>query len=128
MNTLRKLVSAAAIMLALTAPAAVLAQQGAPASAPAAGQQWQAHGHGMMRMLQNLNLSDSQKTQIAQIMQKFRQSHAEGVRPTQAERDQIHQQVMNVLTPAQRTQFQQDLQQMRQQHGDRDGAPSTPQP
>ena len=127
MNTLRKLVSAAAVMLALAAPAAVLAQQAPPATAPAAGQ-WQGHSHGMMRMMQNLNLSDAQKAQIQQIMQKFRQSHAEGVRPTQAERDQIHQQVMNVLTPAQRTQFQQNLQQMQREHEDRGGAPSTPQP
>jgi Spy/CpxP family protein refolding chaperone len=115
-------------MLALAAPAVVLAQQAGPATAPAAGQQWQGHSHGMMRMMQNLNLSDAQKSQIQQIMQKFRQSHAQGVRPTQAERDQVHQQVMNVLTPAQRTQFQQNLQQMRREHEDRGGAPSTPQP
>jgi Spy/CpxP family protein refolding chaperone len=127
--------------VALIAPVAVFAQQAAQAPAPAASaqDQWQGQHrgghHGFMRMLRGVNLSDSQKAQIHQIMQQFHQAHPEGSLTDPQARRQAHQQlmqqVMNVLTPQQRAQVQQNMQQMRerfQQEHDGDETPATPQP
>jgi Spy/CpxP family protein refolding chaperone len=81
----------------------------------------------MMRMFRDLNLSDQQKTQIRQIMQQFRQSHAEGQRPDAQAREQLRNQIMNVLTPQQRAQYQAKLQHMREQRA-ADGADPSPTP
>lgn len=71
-----------------------------------------------MRMFRGVNLSDQQKTQIKQIMQNFRQSHPRGTQTDpqarRTARQQMMQQVMNVLTPQQRSQVQQNMQRMRQ--------------
>ncbi len=129
MKSLRSLLLPAALGVALIAPVAVFAQQAAQSPAPGAysqGQgQWHGHHRGFMGALHGVNLSDSQKAQIKQIMQQFRQAHPEGsMTDPQARRQarqQLMQQVMNVLTPQQRTQVQQNIQQMRQQHQQQPG-------
>lgn len=128
MKVLRNILMPAAVAVSLILPAGAFAQQ---AAAPAAGptQQWQGHRHGgFMRMFESLNLSAQQKSQIQQIMQQYRQAHPRGSQPDPQARQQMRQQVMNVLTPQQRTQLQQKMQQMRQEHErDNDGA-GQPQP
>jgi len=68
-----------------------------------------------MRLFQGVNLTDQQKTQIRQIMQQYRQAHAPGTPPDPQARRQLHDQILNVLTPAQRAQVEQNMQRMRQE-------------
>jgi Spy/CpxP family protein refolding chaperone len=135
-KSLRSFILPVAIGVALIAPVAVFAQQEGQAPASGTYSQDQRGGHhGFMAMLRGVNLSDSQKSQIRQIMQQFRQAHPQGsITDPQARRQarqQLRQQVMNVLTPQQRAQVQQNMQQMRQrfqQEHDGDQTQSTPQP
>jgi Spy/CpxP family protein refolding chaperone len=131
MAILRNLIVPAAFAAAIMVPAASFAQEtGAPGPAGTQSQgQWQGRSHhgGMMHMLRDLNLSDQQKTQIQQIMQQYRQSHTQGERPDPQAREQLRNQIMNVLTPQQRTQLQAKMQSMRGQ-GERAEPQSTPQP
>lgn len=122
MAILRNLLVPAAFAAAIMVPAASFAQESGtpgPGSTQSQGQ-WQGQGHhrggGMMRMMRDLNLSDQQKTQIQQIMQQFRQSHPQGERPDAQAREQLRNQIMNVLTPQQRTELQAKMQQMRSGH------------
>jgi len=134
-KSLRSLLLPAALGVALIAPVAVFAQQAAQSPAPGSYSQghgqWQGHHRGFMGALRGVNLSDSQKAQIKQIMQQFRQAHPEGsMTDPQARRQarqQLMQQVMNVLTPQQRTQVQQNIQQMRQQYQQQPGGDGHPQ-
>ncbi|MBV8246544.1 MAG: hypothetical protein JOZ38_11515 [Candidatus Eremiobacteraeota bacterium] len=66
---------------------------------------------GGMHMLQQLNLSDQQRSQIRQLMQTYRQSHPAGSPPDPQARQQLREQIRSILTPEQ----QQELQQLRQQ-------------
>ena len=128
MNIFRSLLLPAAMSAALIAPVAVFAQQTNQAPAPGtygtqSQGQWQGrrHGgrHGFMRMMRGVNLSDQQKTQMKQLMQQFRQAHPKGSPPDRQARIQLHQQMLNILTPQQRTQVQQNIQQMRQSRRER---------
>lgn len=138
MKSLKSFLLPAALGVALIAPVAVFAQQDGQAPAPGTFSQGQWQGsrqgghHGFMRVLQGVDLSDSQRAQIKQIVQNFRQSHPEdGTTDPQARRqarEQLMKQIMGVLTPQQRTQVQQNLQQMRQrwqqrQQNEGDGQP-----
>ena len=67
-----------------------------------------------MQALKGVNLSDQQKQQIKQIMSQYRQAHPEGSAPDPQAMQQVHQQIMNVLTPDQQAQVKQNLQQMHQ--------------
>jgi Spy/CpxP family protein refolding chaperone len=57
-------------------------------------------------------------------MQNFRQSH-QGQRPDAQARQQLRDQIMNVLTPQQRSQYEADMQKMRRH---RPEPQPTPQP
>ena len=80
----------------------------------------------MMREMRKLNLSSQQQAQIKQIVTQFRQTHPRGTEPSVQDRQQLHQQIMNVLTPAQQAQFKADMQRERQERMPSTG--STPQP
>jgi periplasmic protein CpxP/Spy len=130
-KNLRSFLLPAVLGAALIAPVAVFAQQANQVPAPAQQQtqgQWQGHRHGghrFMRMLKGVNLSDQQKTQMRQLMQQFRQAHPEGSPPDRQAREQLHQQMLNILTPQQRAQVQQNMQQMRERRQqDRGNQPS----
>jgi|SRR5271165_120992 len=88
----------------------------APATAPLPGQQ-PAHPHApFMRALHSLNLSDSQKTQIMQIVQQTHQANANADPQTRKTNMQsARSQIMQLLTPDQRAQLETTLQQMQQQ-------------
>jgi Spy/CpxP family protein refolding chaperone len=78
----------------------------------------ESHGMGgghMKAEMDKLNLSAAQRTQIQTLMTQFHKAH-QGQRPSATERQQFHQQLLNVLTPQQRTQFENDRQQWRSQH------------
>jgi periplasmic protein CpxP/Spy len=117
-SILRSVLIPAALAAAVIVPVATFAQQAqAPAATATPQGQWQGHSHrrggGMMRGLRELNLSDQQKTQVRQIVQQFRQSHTQGERPDAQARQQLRNQIMNVLTPQQRSQYEANLQKMR---------------
>ena len=118
-----------ALALAMGLPIAGCAQQ-TPAQAPVSSPAGEHHHHnGMMRMLRGVNLTPQQKTQLQNMMQQYHQSHPKGSAPDPAARKALHQQMMNVLTPAQQAQVKQNMQQMRSMHNDRDEAPApTPTP
>ncbi len=119
MSIVRNVLIPAAFAAAVILPAGAFAQQAqTPAGTAAPQGQWKGHAHhrgGMMRAFRDLNLSDQQKTQIHQIMQQYRQAH-QGQRPDAQSRQQLRNQILNVLTPQQRAQFEAKMQQMRQQH------------
>lgn len=80
-------------------------------------------------MLRGVNLSDQQKSQMKQLMQQFRQAHPAGSPPDRQAREQLHQQMLNILTPQQRAQVQQNMQQMRQRwQQQRPGGQEAPNP
>lgn len=81
------------------------------------------HGGFMRGEMKKLSLSAQQKTQLQNMMSQFHAAH-QGQRPTKAQMDQFHQQMLNVLTPQQRAQFQKDQQQWRAEHaGERANRP-----
>lgn len=67
-------------------------------------------GSRMMRTLQALGLSDSQKAQIKAARQSYRTSRNSATPETKA---QLRTQIENTLTPAQRTQFEAAMQRKR---------------
>jgi Spy/CpxP family protein refolding chaperone len=97
-----RLVAAAALALGLVAPIAASAQQ-APPPAPAAGHH---HRNAFRDALRQLNLSQSQRSQIDQAFAQARgQNKGVDKATRRANREHLHQQVEAVLTPAQRTQL-----------------------
>lgn len=113
----------AALAAALVMPVGALAQQsvqpsgGAPAAGatayPGAGEHHR--GGGWMREVRKLNLSSQQQSQIRQLMQNFRAAHPRGSEPDPQARQQLHAQILRVLTPQQQAQLKADMQQMRAQ-------------
>lgn len=71
--------------------------------------QWHHHMH-----LWDLNLTQAQRTQIRQLMVQYRQAHPRGSAFDPQARQQLHQQILNVLTPEQRAQVQQRFTQSRE--------------
>ena len=63
------------------------------------------HHGGGHNPLAGLNLSPAQKAQIKSIHESFRAAHPCGSPATPAQRQQMRQQVLNVLTPQQRAQL-----------------------
>lgn len=82
------------------------------------------HHHGMMmhRMFQGVNLTAQQKTQIHQLMTQFHQQHPKGSQPDPQARKAMHDQIMNLLTPAQQAQVKANMAKMPDHpgHPDRD--------
>ncbi|MGB6985477.1 MAG: hypothetical protein WBD74_05790 [Candidatus Aquilonibacter sp.] len=107
---LQATVLAGLIVAGLALPAVAQDQQPPPPG------QTQQHGDRMMRMYQNLNLTDQQKSQIQSLMQNYRQAHPRGSTLDPDARKQLHDQINAVLTPDQRTQLQTEEQQFRAQH------------
>jgi Spy/CpxP family protein refolding chaperone len=66
-------------------------------------QQWRGGPMG------RLNLTDQQRTQIHGLMQQYRQAHPRGTASDPQAREQLHQQILNILTPQQRAQLSQSL-------------------
>jgi Spy/CpxP family protein refolding chaperone len=90
-------------------PFAAWAQQ-TPGQYPSYGQGGQRGGG--MRWLEGINLTDQQKQQIQQLVSQYRQSHPRSSGPDPQSRQQLEQQIMNILTPDQQKQAQQNLQNM----------------
>ncbi|MDQ2681581.1 MAG: hypothetical protein M3Y21_11285 [Candidatus Eremiobacteraeota bacterium] len=74
------------------------------------------HRNPFMSALHSVNLTADQKTQMKSLMTTYKQSHPKGSAPDRAGRKQLHDSMVNLLTPAQRTQFDQKLQVMRSKH------------
>ncbi len=136
MNSFHKHVSAAVAAAVLALPFAGIATssiasaqtQAAPPAAPPAGAPAPHGGHAHMRqMLQQLNLSDSQKQQIQSIMTSTRQKNQNADKDTRhANMRAAMDQINGVLTPAQRTQLQSEMQAARAQRAA--GQQGAPQP
>ena len=115
-----------ALAVAIGLPIVGCAQQAPAQSQPGASQGAYGHHHGM-RWMQGLNLSDQQKQQIQTLMQQYRQAHPRGSQPDPQARQQLQQQIMNVLTPQQRQQAQANMEKMKQEreeHGGWNGSPA----
>lgn len=102
-------VLAGVLATAVALPIIGAAQQ-TPGAAPPALQSGAVHGghrhHGMMAALRQLNLSQNQQTQIKTLITNFHQAHPKGSPPDRQAMQQLHQQVMAVLTPDQQKQLQ----------------------
>ena len=61
--------------------------------------------NGTMGRFARLNLTDQQRTQIRQLTQQYRQAHPWGSASDPQAREELHQQILNVLTPEQRAQL-----------------------
>lgn len=72
-------------------------------------QQMRAQHVGMRGMwrLRSLNLSEEQRSQIRQLIGQYRQTHPEGTAADPQARAQLHQRILEVLTPEQRSELQQ---------------------
>jgi Spy/CpxP family protein refolding chaperone len=76
----------------------------------------QAYGHRHFAfgwMGRELNLSDEQRAKMRQLMQQYRQEHPRGSAFDPQARQQLHQQMLAILTPQQRTQLKQMFARMR---------------
>jgi Spy/CpxP family protein refolding chaperone len=114
------------LLAAVVGLSTVAGAQQAPPPAAHAGHAG-AHGHGMMRALHGVNLSDDQRSQIQSLMQSYRQSHPKGSAPDPQARKALRQQIMGVLTPDQQSQVKANLQQMRAERRQQEQGPA-PQP
>lgn len=88
-----------------------LAQSGADRTE----QPWSGYGHRHFAfgwMMHALNLTDQQRAKLRQLMQQYRQAHPRGSAFDPKARQQLHAQMLAVLTPQQRTQLKQNLERM----------------
>ena len=77
--------------------------------------QWSRYGHRHFAfgwMMRGLNLTDQQRAKLRQLMQQYRQAHPRGSAFDPKARQQLHAQMLAVLTPQQRAQLKQNLQRM----------------
>ena len=118
------LILTAAFLLLTGAPSYAQSQQAPPPpqSAPNGqpGQAGQPH-HGtpyMMRALQQMNLSDAQRSQIKSMVQSYRQQNPQGTDPQtrKANAKQLRSNILGVLSPDQQAQLKSNIKAMRQQH------------
>jgi Spy/CpxP family protein refolding chaperone len=128
-SPIRSLSAAAALVAALTLPAAAFAQQ-APAAPPAAAAPapgMQRHHGAYLSALKQVNLSDAQRQQIRAAMLKTRQANQNADPDTRrANRQALRAQIDGIMTPDQRTQFHTALRQARRNA--RAAAPANPPP
>lgn len=103
---------------------------GCLAVSPVLAQHRGGHGGGdhTARMLaelkEKLSLTPEQVTKVQSILQNFHQQN-QGQRPSPEAWQQLHQQIMNVLTPEQQAKYKEWLQQ-HEQHGAPGGSASPP--
>lgn len=114
-----KLFALAALAAALSLPVAVSAQQ-APAppvmqQAPAGTQATPKIYRRWSRLLNGVNLSDQQHTQIQGLLDQYAQTHPAGSQRVRGAARQLRDQIFGILTPSQQSQVQQTMQQMRSQ-------------
>ncbi|MBV8171621.1 MAG: hypothetical protein JO219_06800 [Candidatus Eremiobacteraeota bacterium] len=129
MKPVKTYLVAALCTLALAAPAFAFADSisdsnanpGTTSTQPAGSGQ---HRHGMGAMLKSLDLSPQQQEQIKTLIANYKQAHPEGSQPDPAAREQLHQQILNVLTPDQRTKLEQERAQWKQHHVQQGPIPS----
>ncbi|HTC30346.1 MAG TPA: hypothetical protein VK702_06425 [Candidatus Acidoferrum sp.] len=106
---LQATVLAGLLAAGLSLPAIAQTQQGPPP--PVQSQ----HGDRMMHRFSDLNLSDTQKSQIKSLMESYRQAHPKGSAPDPDARKQLRDQINAVLTPDQQSQLKADEARMRAQ-------------
>ena len=113
---LPNLLTTGALVALLAVPLVATAQQApSPPGAPAQG----GHRHGMgMQRFRNLNLTQQQQTQIESLMKQFHESHPAGSPPDRQAREQLHQQIDAILTPAQRATLKADRAKMRSERSE----------
>ncbi|HZV78663.1 MAG TPA: hypothetical protein VFF60_03510 [Candidatus Binatus sp.] len=134
MKPVKPFLVAALCALSLAAPALVLADSASGSnsnpsttnSQPGATPGSYRH-HGMGAMLKSLNLTPQQQEQIKTLINNYKQAHPEGSQPDPAAKQQLHQQILNVLTPEQRTKLEQEKAQWKQHHVEQ-GSESSPAP
>jgi Spy/CpxP family protein refolding chaperone len=113
---------AALCALSLAAPTLVLADSvsdsnsNPPTNSQPGATPGSYHHHGMGAMLKSLNLTPQQQDQIKTLISNYKQAHPEGSQPDPAAKQQLHQQILNVLTPEQRTKLEQEKAQWKQHH------------
>ena len=110
MTILRSVLLPAVIAAALAFPAMASAQQAAAPMAPAANsgacmERHEGHAGAAEHRWAALNLTAQQKAQIKQIREQYRAAHPCGSKPDPAAREQMHQAILNVLTPQQQAQL-----------------------
>lgn len=117
----------AALGFAVGLPAVTHAQE-APASPAASAQPGEmAPGHmsssdmppdhhGMMAMMQGVDLTPDQHEKMKALMDQFHQAHPAGSPPDPAARKQLHEQMMAILTPAQQAQVKANMEKMKSEH------------
>jgi len=117
--------TALAGLLAAGLAVPALAQNQPQPPPPAAQSQ---HGDWMMRRFSDLNLTDSQKSQIQSLMQNYRQAHPRGSAPDPDARKQLREQINALLTPDQQAQLKADEAKMRarRQGNDTSNVPPAP--
>jgi Spy/CpxP family protein refolding chaperone len=107
-----RILSIAALVAGLFAPAAVFAQQTplpVPAGSAAPGHRH--HGSRWMHAIRSLNLSASQQRQIQDAVAQTRQANRNADQQTRrANRQKLHAQIEAILTPDQRAQLKSQLQ------------------
>lgn len=115
----------AAFVLPLAASAQTVPAPGAATPAPAVRQHHRHHRNAYMHAIRELQLSDAQKQQIADIVKSARGSNKNADPQTRrANAQALHRQIEGVLTDAQRSELRAKLAQARQ----RMARPSAPAP
>lgn len=111
MKSLRTLLMPAGLVAVLAFPAGALAQTAPPPASGAAAQPGaRTHHRGFMHAMQGLNLSADQQSRLKALMTQYRAAHPKGSEPDAQARQTLHQQMMDVLTPAQQAQFKSNMQ------------------
>lgn len=106
MNKILRTMMVAAVAASLLGAGPAMAQPGAPGQGPAGQRGQMAHrgqgqrGHGLQRLVRELNLTEAQKQQIQPIVQSFRQE-------AQTRREAHFNQMKSVLTPDQQARLEQ---------------------
>ena len=117
-----KLFALAALAAALSLPVAVSAQQ-APAppvmQGPAGTQATPKIYRRWSRLLNGVNLSNQQHSQIQTLLDQYAQAHPAGSQRVPGAGRQLRDQIFGILTPDQQTQVRQNMQSMRAQHQQR---------
>ncbi|HZZ00961.1 MAG TPA: hypothetical protein VFE36_15480 [Candidatus Baltobacteraceae bacterium] len=115
-----KLLALAALAAALSLPVAVSAQQ---APAPPVMQQGQAGSQATpkiyrrwSRMLNGINLSSQQHSQIQNLLDQYAQAHPAGSQRVPGAARQLRDQIFGILNSDQQAQVRQNMQTMRAQH------------
>jgi len=107
LNTIRTFLTIGAVIASLAMPVATFAQN-TPTDQPGAAAP--RNGGGVMRALDNLNLSADQRQKIDALIAQYRQAHPRGSTPDPAARKALRDQIFAILTPAQQAQLRANMQ------------------